>query len=95
MASQERHHSVHMGPLWPEHGLVGWRPERPRTSRVRVKEHTCDCQATFYELCQAGGLMFVRRTERRNGVTIVHESPWEIASRTQELWRRLLTGAAR
>ncbi|GAB2461970.1 hypothetical protein [Streptosporangium sandarakinum] len=91
----ERHHSVHPSTLWPEHGLVDWRPERPRTSRVRVKEHTCDCLATFYELCQAGGLMFVRRTERRNGVTVVHESPWEIASRTQELWRRLLAGTAR
>ncbi|MFI7045699.1 hypothetical protein ACWDTT_32390 [Streptosporangium sandarakinum] len=91
----EVHHSPHPDPPGSGHGLVDWRPERPRTSRVRVKEHTCDCLATFYELCQAGGLMFVRRTERRNGVTVVHESPWEIASRTQELWRRLLAGTAR
>nr|WP_221473842.1 hypothetical protein [Planomonospora venezuelensis] len=91
----ERHHSHHIGALQEPHERIDWRPEQPRVDRVRIKEHTCDCKATFYELCQAGGLMFVRRTHRQMGEVIVHESPWTVAKRTQELWLRLLMGSAR
>ncbi|MGV9772926.1 hypothetical protein [Streptosporangium sp. NPDC003464] len=94
-ASGERHHGHHLGPLQAVHELIDWRPERPRADRVRVKEHTCDCRATFYELCQAGGLMFVRRTHRLRGAVTVHESPWALSRQVEELWLRLLMGSAR
>ncbi|GIH77679.1 hypothetical protein [Planobispora longispora] len=90
-----RYHSHHVGVLQAEHERIDWRVERPRADRVRVREHTCDCRATFYELCQAGGLMFVRRTHRAMGKTAVHESPWAPAKETQKLWLRLLMGGAR
>ncbi|MDP9845812.1 hypothetical protein [Streptosporangium lutulentum] len=92
---EERHHGHHPGVLRVGHQSIDWRPTLPRAGRVRVKEHTCDCLATFYELCQAGGLMFVRRTHRLRGVVSVHESPWTVARETQELWLRLLMGSAR
>ncbi|MFC4059361.1 hypothetical protein ACFOWE_13730 [Planomonospora corallina] len=92
---EEEHHSRHVGALQERHERIDWRPERPRAERIRVKEHTCCCKATFYELCQAGGLMFVRRTHRLDGRMIVHESPWVRAKEAQELWFRLLIGSAR
>ncbi|GAA2910033.1 hypothetical protein GCM10010517_76490 [Streptosporangium fragile] len=94
--SFERHHGRHVAPVQARYKRVDWRPQRPRADRLRVKEHTCDCEDVFYELCQAGGLLFVRRTEmKRNGEMVVHESPWAVAKQTQELWLRLLMGAAR
>ncbi|GAA3124621.1 hypothetical protein GCM10010466_14350 [Planomonospora alba] len=91
----EEHHGCHVGVLQERHERIDWRPERPRAERIRVKEHTCCCKATFYELCQAGGLAFVRRTHRLDGRVIVHESPWVRVKEAEELWFRLLTGSAR
>ncbi|GGO77134.1 hypothetical protein [Nonomuraea cavernae] len=63
---------------------------------MRVRDHTCDCQAVFYELCQSGGLRFIRRTSRKDGRRmVVEESPWVIAAEADILWRRLLEGRAR
>ncbi|WP_203863204.1 hypothetical protein [Planobispora rosea] len=90
-----RYHSRHVGVLQAEHEKIEWRAERPRADRVRVREHTCDCKATFYELCQAGGLMFIRRTHRVMGKATVSESPWVLAKEAQELWLGLLMGSAR
>jgi hypothetical protein len=88
-------HGMHVAPLQARHVLVEWRPARPRCDRVRVRRHTCDCRATFYELCQAGGLYFVRRTHRQDGNVVVHESPWTTAMEGEELWQCLLLGEAR
>ncbi|MER5321193.1 hypothetical protein [Streptosporangium roseum] len=93
--SGERHHGHHVAPLQAAHEAIDWRPEVPRGDRVRVKEHTCDCRATFYELCRAGGLMFVRRTHRLRGAVTVHESPWALSKEVEALWLRLLIGSAR
>ncbi|MFB9882891.1 hypothetical protein ACFFMN_33670 [Planobispora siamensis] len=84
-----------MGLLQAEHERIDWRGEQARAARVRIREHTCDCKATFYELCQAGGLMFIRRTHRGPAGVVVHESPWIPAKEAQELWLRLLSGSAR
>lgn len=95
VVGKERHHGHHLAPLQVTHESIDWRPEVPRADRVRVKGHTCDCRATFYELCHASGLMFVRRTHRLRGVVTVHESPWELSGRVEALWLRLLIGSAR
>ncbi|SNS61722.1 hypothetical protein SAMN05216276_1012140 [Streptosporangium subroseum] len=92
---EERHHGHHVGLLQAKHEPIDWRPSLSRAGPARVKEHTCDCRATFYELCQAGGLMFIRRTHRLRGAVDVHESPWVVARDTQALWLRLLMGSAR
>ncbi|WP_158088842.1 hypothetical protein [Thermoactinospora rubra] len=51
-----------------------------------------DLKSVSYELCAAGGLMFIRRTVTGGSKTIVQESEWLIASRARELWRRVLKG---
>ncbi|GGO26135.1 hypothetical protein GCM10010116_52470 [Microbispora rosea subsp. aerata] len=70
---------------------------RPRAASVRVRRHTCDCQPVVYELCQAGGLMFVRRYDRSNGV-LIEESEWPGPMRSQlvrQMSWRLSLGWAR
>ncbi len=60
---------------------------------MRVHRHTCECKATIYELCSAGGLMFIRRTKR--GVKVeVRESERLVSARMRLLWLRLLSGEA-
>ncbi|WP_433249334.1 hypothetical protein ACQPYK_02200 [Streptosporangium sp. CA-135522] len=90
----ERHHGIHVAPLQKEHELVAWRTAIPRADRIRIREHTCDCRTISYELCQGGGLMFVRRTYRSGGV-VVHESDWLRTGEAEPLWRLLLLGQAR
>ncbi|MGI5160141.1 hypothetical protein [Microbispora sp. CA-102843] len=62
-----------------------------RSDRVRVRRHTCECKATIYELCSAGGLLFIRRTKRGKKVEI-RETERLVAARMEELWVRLLSG---
>lgn len=73
---------------------IDWEVARPRADRVRIKQHTCDCRPVFYELCQAGGLMFIRRTTVRGKIRLVDESPWVVTRQALEMWRMLLAGQA-
>ncbi len=68
---------------------------RPQAGRVRVRDYTCDCQSSWYELCQSGGVRFIRRTSRRGGRMVVEECQRESVARIDALWAKLLTGAAR
>lgn len=90
----ETYHSIHVAPLQSQHELVAWRTEAPRADRVRVREHTCPCRRITYEFCLAGGLAFVRRTYRHDGVAI-HESAWMRTREVEHLWLRILLGQAR
>jgi hypothetical protein len=75
--------------------LIDWLPEQPRMVRVRVRDYTCDCQPTSYELCQAGGVRFIRRISKERGGLLIAESPDAVALAINELWAKLLKGAAR
>ncbi|WP_204074529.1 hypothetical protein [Planotetraspora phitsanulokensis] len=66
-----------------------------RSDRVRVRKHTCDCMATIYELCYAGGLLFIRRTIRELDSRVAHETDRLITVRMEDLWMRLILGQAR
>ena len=44
--------------------LQWWEPTP--AERVRVLAWTCDCQARFYELCQSGGMVYIRRTVQKD-----------------------------
>ncbi|MEV0971040.1 hypothetical protein [Microtetraspora glauca] len=88
-------HGVHVAPLQRERDEIHWLQPTPRCTRVRVHEHTCECKATIYELCQAGGLTFIRRTVRGPDGPVVHEGPWLIAAKAERLWQHLLLGQAR
>ncbi|WP_200926254.1 hypothetical protein [Sphaerimonospora mesophila] len=74
-----------------------WLPDTRRTTYARVVQHTCDdCVPVSYELCTAGGLMFIRRTDRTRGAKPeVRETERLITSRAQVMWRDLLLGIAR
>ena len=73
---------------------IKWVKSRPRAASIRVRRHTCDCRRVVYELCQAGGLMFVRRYDRSDGV-LIEESEWVRPPAAEHLWTRILLGQAR
>ncbi|WP_182897911.1 hypothetical protein [Microbispora sp. H10830] len=64
-------------------------------TRVRVIAWTCDCLAMVYELCQASGQGFIRRTlQHEDAPEICETHRWPIAQ-AREVWAALLTGMAR
>ncbi|MFI6325911.1 hypothetical protein ACIBG8_50930 [Nonomuraea sp. NPDC050556] len=92
--SEDEPYGVHVAEASAEHTHINWEPARPRVNLVRVRAHTCDCQPVFYELCQAAGLMFIRKVSRRGGKTVVHESAWQRTEVACALWLQLLRGKA-
>ncbi|MFI7534891.1 hypothetical protein [Streptosporangium sp. NPDC049376] len=68
----------------------------PRTrEKARAVQWTCDCETVFYELCQAGGLRFIRRTRRTvGGPSIAESDRWPIAE-ADAMWTALLFGLVR
>lgn len=89
------YHGLHVAPAQAGYEEIRWLRPTSRSDRVRVRRHTCECRPTVYELCAAGGLMFVRRTvEARRGVRI-HETDRINTAGMRELWRRLILGQAR
>jgi hypothetical protein len=90
----ESFHGWHVASLAAEHFAVEWREPPPRCTRIRVKEHTCECQGTIYELCQEGGLRFIRRTIREADDVTVSETIWMSPTEAGCLWASLLTGRA-
>ncbi|GAA3245569.1 hypothetical protein [Nonomuraea helvata] len=92
MADPSAYHGIHPAPVRSGCERVDWSPCVPRTDRVRVRAHTCECLPTVYEMCAAGGLMFIRRIDRKHGQPEIHESTWTRARDVEELWRRLITG---
>ncbi|GAA0928478.1 hypothetical protein GCM10009560_31570 [Nonomuraea longicatena] len=67
---------------------IEWKLAVRRVRGVRVYEATCPCQPVVYELCAAGGLMFIRRSCEAGSRT--QESSWERAATMEEIWGRLL-----
>ncbi|GLW09370.1 hypothetical protein Misp01_44990 [Microtetraspora sp. NBRC 13810] len=63
--------------------------------RVLVLEWTCACQPTYYELCQSGGLVYVRRTVKHSGGSEVSETQRVWMKRAYQTWTAVLRGQAR
>lgn len=74
---------------------IAWVPAQPMAELVRVRDYTCDCEETYYELCQVSGIRFIRRLSRGGGRLIVEESRRGRAPEIDNLWEKLLSGAAR
>ena len=89
------YHGIHPAPQQPGCVPVDWQPARPRADRVRVREHTCECRKTVYELCVSGGLVFIRRHLRERSGTLVHESAWLRTAEGERLWAQIIAGLAR
>ena len=88
------YHGIHLGPARDGHEGIEWLRATNRSDRVRVRRHTCECKATIYELCGAGGLSFNRRTTRGAAMEI-HETERLVSARIEGLWVRLLSGEVR
>ncbi|MEV4457166.1 hypothetical protein [Microbispora sp. NPDC049633] len=72
--------------------LEWWKPTPAR--RVLVLAWTCDCQARFYELCQSGGLAYIRRTVQDEEPEIAETHRWPVRQ-GWATWFDLLTGEVR
>ncbi|GAA2302849.1 hypothetical protein GCM10010149_60300 [Nonomuraea roseoviolacea subsp. roseoviolacea] len=71
---------------------IDWEPEAEWTERVRVCEYACACKHVLYELCQAGGLRFVRKIKSWGRRRTMEASPRMNAVRANLLWRQWLCG---
>ena len=78
-----------------DHMQLVWHPPFCGVSRVRVLAWTCECRATFYELCQAGGQSFIRRTLQCEPQHEIKETfRWPLRQ-AHGVWASLLCGEAR
>jgi hypothetical protein len=86
---------IHLPPSRPDCIELRWEPVRNPAERVRIQAYTCCCRLTFYELCQSGGLLFIRRTRRDGDGIVMEECVRTVHSRGMMLWDRLLEGLVR
>ncbi|GHE30251.1 hypothetical protein GCM10017673_36140 [Streptosporangium violaceochromogenes] len=87
--------STHVAMAQRGHMRLVWHEPYQGVGRLRVVAWTCDCRATLYELCHAGGQAFIRRTLQLDGDRRVHETyRWPVCQ-AGEVWRALLSGEAR
>ncbi|NBE97475.1 hypothetical protein FE391_29610 [Nonomuraea sp. KC401] len=94
MPADDRFHSAHVPELCPGFIRLTWDPVWAVEKRIRVCDYTCDCVPTFYELCQAGGQYFIRRTRRVGGEVLVDQSALGGRAQTFLVWIKVLTGVA-
>ncbi|MEU4573014.1 hypothetical protein ACBI99_25430 [Nonomuraea sp. ATR24] len=87
--------SPHPAPVRADCVAIEWWPGRPLITSVRVRDFTCDCEKTYYELCQIGGMRFIRWIRIRRSGLISDECLPGRAAEIDDLWARLLLGAAR
>lgn len=87
---------LHLHAEQPGCERLRWLPDTQRGDRVRVLENTCDwADPVSYELCAAGGMRFIRRTDWRTFPAGVHETERFSADRAGQIWARLVEGEAR
>jgi hypothetical protein len=93
---QERsdHHGHHVAKVTGVPISIDWFPDMSSAERARVREYTCDCQGTYYELCQAGGVRFIRRVRMDGMTSVIHECHRDLPPIIDALWLKLLAGAA-
>lgn len=87
-------HGPHVAPPAVGSHPIEWSEPIPRFDRERVRACTCECRARIYELRTAGGLSWIRRTDRLEPAPVVRVSPPRPAGETEKLWQMLLTGQA-
>ncbi|MFI6790269.1 hypothetical protein ACIBG4_23385 [Nonomuraea sp. NPDC050383] len=68
---------------------IDWEPEVDWSERVRVCDYAPVCRHVLYELCQAGGLRFIRKVNKRGRRRMMLASPRMIAARANAVWRRV------
>ena len=71
---------------------LAWYGPRSDSGAVRVISWTCDCVSPVFELCQQGGLQFIRRTHQSELSTVTCETRRWAARDAAVQWSRLLAG---
>lgn len=89
------HAFPHPKPPQNGHTRIDWAPSVGRCVSARVRDLTCECLPTSYELCAAAGLLHIRRTQRTPQGVRISESPWLRTAQGLALWTALLEGRAR
>lgn len=76
----------------PERARLSWGRE-PR-GEFRIIDHTCCCQAVYFELISVGGVYQVRKTIQSNPPQHLYAGAW---TRPEAVtwWLRILMGSAR
>ncbi len=87
--------SPHPSPAQSHAERLTWNAPRDHGRDVRVVAWTCECSSPFYELCQAGGQRFIRRTRNEPDKRIVDESDRWNARQANAQWNALLLGLLR
>ncbi|MFC4016084.1 hypothetical protein ACFOY2_53360 [Nonomuraea purpurea] len=87
--------SAHPMPAAEDCEELNWIVPRQEERLVRVIAWTCDCAAIFYELCQTGGLRFIRRNHNKQGTWTIAESDRWPARQAAAQWTALLLGHLR
>ncbi|GLX03311.1 hypothetical protein Misp03_02380 [Microbispora sp. NBRC 16548] len=77
------------------HIKLAWHEPFCGSGRARILAWTCDCRATIYELCQAGGQAFIRSTLQSEPEYEMKETyRWPLRE-ARDVWAALLSGEAR
>ncbi len=88
-----------LSPHWAhprkDHVKLVWHEPFEGVTRVRALAWTCDCRAVVYELLQAGGRAFIRKTIQAEPTPKVEETHrWSIEE-ARRVWLALLCGEMR
>ncbi|MCT9932032.1 hypothetical protein N5079_17665 [Planotetraspora sp. A-T 1434] len=84
--------SVHPGRALRNRERLNWQ-DQPR-GRYRVVEHTCCCQAVFYELICVGGIYQVHKVIQSDPPEHAYTGGWR-NDEARHWWMRILMGSAR
>ena len=87
-------HSLHAAIPQSNAEPLTWHDTTQRFARVRIIQHTCDCQPKVYELCTSAGLTWIRATERSPTKPTIQETHPCSTNLAHELWQKVLTGRA-
>jgi hypothetical protein len=83
---------VHPARALPSRERLAWQ-DRPR-GPYRVAEHTCCCQAVYYELIRVGGIYQVHKVTQSYPPEHAYTGGWR-GDEARYWWMRILTGSAR
>lgn len=85
--------STHVPPVIADPLRLHWKPCDGMP--IRVEEHTCNtCRTVSYEYGLVGGAYRIRRTDRRKGRPVFHDTPPVPRTTAERWWRGLLAGEA-
>jgi hypothetical protein len=82
-------HGRHVSAAALARTAITWTPERPH-GQVRVRDYTCECKPVVYELCQSGGVTFIRKMTRKGEEATIEEYIARSGVEVHAVWRRLL-----